>query len=372
MLNILLTDDHLAVKDMCRTIATEVIAPKARQAEADRAVPPSVWKALVETGLTQAVDERLGGSGVPDTLTHMIAAENLAYGDPAITLAAMWNGAVAFLLARHGAETHREQVTRLLSDTDLRAGLALYEGFGRGTDELATTIEVADGKARISGRKVAVPFAASAAFYLIAGVDPTSRSLRLAVVPADTPGITVAAFDTALALDAVALGTVGFDVTVPESAVVGGSDSDSGSLLASIQRVRLLLAAVQLGTGQRTVDYASKYATERIAFGKPIAAFQGVSFPLAEAQMRLAQLRLEIEEAASRLDQDDFEDHSDAVAAALAYAAEIAPEVGRTGVQTLGGHGFIKDHPIEIWYRSTAALSTVDFDPLATVFSSAL
>ncbi len=372
MLNILLTDDHLAVKDMCRSIATEVIAPAARQAEADRAVPPSAWKALAETGLTQAVDESLGGSGVPDTLTHMIAAENLAYGDPGITLAAMWNGAVAFLLGRHGSQTHGEQLTQLISDTDVRAGLAIYEGYGRGIAELTTTIEVADGSVRISGRKVAVPFAGSVAFYLVAGVDPSSDTLRLAVVPADTPGVEVAPYEGVLALEAAALGTVGFDVSVPESALVGGKESDTASLTASLQRVRLLLAALQLGAGQRAIDYAAKYATERIAFGKPIAAFQGVSFPLAESQMRLAQLRLEIEEAASRLDQDDFEDHAEAVDAALAYAAEVAPEAGRTGVQTLGGHGFIKDHPVEIWYRSTAALSTLDCDPLATAFTSAL
>ena len=120
------------------------------------------------------------------------------------------------------------------------------------------------------------------------------------------------------------------------------------------------------------MDYASKYATERIAFGKPIAACQGVSFPLAEAPMRLAALRVEIGVVASRLDADDFQDHSDAVTAAVAYAADVAPEAARTGVQTLGGHGFIKDHPVEIWYRSCAALSALDFDPLATVFTAAL
>jgi len=373
MLDTLLTADHLAVKDMCGAIATDVVAPNARQAEADGAVPPNVWKALVETGLTQAVDEKLGGSGVPDTLTHVIAAESLAYGDPGIALAALWNGAVAFLLGQHGGKTHRDQLDQLLSDVDLRAGLAVYEGYGRGPDESTTTIErSAVGDVRISGRKVAVPFAGTAAFYLVVGVDPATGGLRLATVQADTPGVTVAPYDGALALQAAALGTVGFDVTVPESALVGGVETDGASLLASIQRVRLLVAAAQLGTGQRAVDYASKYATERIAFGQPIAAFQGISFPLAEAQMRLAQLRLEIEEAASRLDLDDFKDHSDAIGAALAYAAEIGPEAGRTGVQTLGGHGFIKDHPVEIWYRSSAALSALDFDPHATPFTAAL
>ena len=372
MLDILLTEEHRAVREICRSIAMEMVAPHARQAEAERAVPESVWKALVEIGLTQIVDEELGGSGVPDTLTHMIAAENLSFGDPGIALAALWNGAVAFLLGRHGGATHRDLIDRMLSDLDVRAGLAVYEGYGRAPREFKTTIEASGGEVRVIGRKVAVPFASGAAFFLVAGMDPATRELRLATVPADTVGVAVAPFDGALALDAVGLGTVNFDVTLPASALVGGADAESGSLHAGIQRVRLLIAAVQLGTAQRTVDYASKYATERVAFGKPIAAFQGVSFPLAEAAMQLAQLRLEIEEAASRLDLDEFVDHSDRVGAAVAYAAQVAPEVGRTGVQTLGGHGFIKDHPVEMWYRSCAALSTLDFDPLATCFVSTL
>ena len=372
MLNVQLTDDHLAVQQMCRGIAMDLIAPNARNAEAGGAVPASAWRALIETGLTQAVAEDLGGTGVPDTLTHMIAAENLAYGDPAIALAALWNGAVAFLLGQHGAQTHRSQIAHLLSGYDARAGLAVYEGFGRGLDEFATTIEVVGGDVHVRGRKVAVPFAGAAEFYLVAGADPGTRALRLVTVPATAPGVTVAALDGTLALAAAQLATVEFDVALPESEIVGGSDADGASLTASLQRIRLLIAAVQLGAAQRAVDYASKYATERIAFGKPIAAFQGVSFPLAEAHMRLAELRVEIADVASRLDADDFQDHSDAVTAAVAYAADVAPEAARTGVQTLGGHGFIKDHPAEIWYRSCAALSALDFDPLATVFTAAL
>jgi alkylation response protein AidB-like acyl-CoA dehydrogenase len=372
MLDISPTDDHLAVADMCRNVATEVVSPAARQAEADGAVPPSVWKALAETGLTHAVSEDLGGSGVPDAVTHMIAAENLAYGDPGITLAAMWNGAVAFLLGQHGAITHRQMISGLLSDVDLRAGLALYEGFGRGLDELATTIEVVGDEVRVRGRKVAVPFVGRADWYLVAGVDPVSGALRLATVPARADGVSITPAGGGLALAAAGLGAVEFDVRVPGTALAGGPEADSASIIASLQRVRLLLAAVQLGAAQRAVDYASKYATERIAFGRPIAAFQGVAFPLAEAQMRLGQLRLEVADVASRLDGDVFADVSGAVTAALAYAAEVAPEAGRTGVQTLGGHGFIKDHPVEIWYRSCAALSALDFDPLTAGFAAAL
>ena len=297
-----LSEEQLSVADMCRSIAMDILSPAARQAEADGAVPSSVWKALLETGLTQPVPEELGGSGVPDTVTQMIAAENLAYGDAGIALAALWNGAVAYVLGQHGEATHRQQVSDLLSNADLRSGLALYEGFGRELAELATSVRLSGSEVRIQGRKVGVPFAGTAEFFLVAGIDPDTGGIRLATVPANAPGVVVARGSGGLALDAAGLGAVEFDVTVPAANLVGGPETDSAAVAATLQRLRLLTAAVQLGTAQRAVDYASKYATERIAFGQPIAAFQGVSFPLAEAQMRLEQLRLEIAEAGSRLD----------------------------------------------------------------------
>jgi alkylation response protein AidB-like acyl-CoA dehydrogenase len=372
MFDISLSDEHLSVAEMCRSIATDVLYPAARQAEADGAVPPSVWKVLLETGLTQPVAEELGGTGIPDTVTQMIAAENLAYGDAGITLAALWNGAVAYVLGQHGGITHRQQISDLLSRADLRSGLAFYEGFGRELAELTTSVRLSGDEVHVHGRKVGVPFAGTAEFFLVVGADPETGDVRLVTVPAAAAGVVAARGPGGLALDAAGLGAVEFDVTVPAANLVGGREAGTAAVAATLQRLRLLTAAVQLGAAQRAVDYASKYATERIAFGQPIAAFQGISFPLAEAQMRLEQLRLEITEAASRLDAEAFEDHSQAVAAVVSYAADVAPEATRTAVQTLGGHGFIKDHPVEIWYRSCAALSTLDFDPTTTAFSAAL
>jgi hypothetical protein len=372
MFHVSLTDEHRSVADMCRSIATEVVAPAARQAEADQAVPPSVWRALLDTGLTQPVAEELGGSGVPDTVTQMIAAENLAYGDPGIALAALWGGAAAHLLGHHGATTHRELLTELLANPDQRLGLAFYEGFGREVSELTTTVQVSDDAVRVRGRKVGVPFVTTAASFLVVGNDPAAGDVRLVLVPASSAGVVVERGTGWLALEAADPGAVEFDVSVPLERLVGGAEADSAAIATSLQWLRLIVAAVQLGAAQRSVDYASKYATERVAFGQPISAFQGVAFPLAEAQMRLAQLRLEIAEAASRLDLEVFDDHSRSVAAAVSYAADVAPEATRTAVQTLGGHGFIKDHPVEIWYRSCAALSTLDFDPVAAAFSPAL
>jgi alkylation response protein AidB-like acyl-CoA dehydrogenase len=372
LLDLEAAEEHLAVAEVSKNIGLELLYPAARDAEAARSVPQGVWRALLDTGLTVPVPEELGGGGVPDAITQMIATENLAYGDPGITLAAVWSGAAAFLLSRHASTEQAQLLADLVGNPDARGALALYEGYGRAPWEYQTTVAVqADGSVKVTGHKVSVPFAAEVENIIVVGLDATSGALRAVLVPA-AAGVTIEENPSNLALDATSAVSVSFDVTVPVANLIGGPDADAQTLATTVERIRLLVAAVQVGTAQRAIEYAAHYATERIAFGKPIAAFQGISFPLAESQMQLEELRLEIYEVAACLETEPGQDFSSAVTAVVNYAGEVAAEATRTAVQTLGGHGFIKDHPVELWYRSAAALSALDFDPTYSSFQPAL
>jgi alkylation response protein AidB-like acyl-CoA dehydrogenase len=371
MLDLTPADEHLAVADVARTMALELLSPAAREAEAAGAVPAAVWKSLLESGLTVPVAEERGGDGEPDTLTHMIAIENLAYGDPAIALAAAWSGAAALVLGRHGSAEQDGLLSTLLSDPGARGSIALYEGFGRAPSEFATTVSVStDDTVHVQGRKVGVPFAETTSDFLVVG--RADGKLSVVVVPNGASGVIVEPDPGHLALDAAGARSVSFDVSVPAVHVVGGPGANTQALAGSINRVRLIAAAAQIGTAQRSVDYASAYAVDRIAFGRPISGFQGISFPLAEAQMRISELRLELSEVATLLDDEPFADHTAAVTRLVNYAGEVGAETTRTAVQTLGGHGFIVDHPVEIWYRSAAALAAFDFDLNQSAFQPAL
>ncbi|GGS20525.1 acyl-CoA dehydrogenase [Streptomyces humidus] len=363
------TEEHLAVAELTRAVALDVLAPAARKAEQERAVPDEVWRTLSETGLTLPLPEGIGGGGVPDTVTQMIAVENLAYGDPGITMAAVWGGAPALFLSRHGSAEQIATLARLAEDPKARGAVALYEGHGRGPEEFTTTITTEPGgTVRVKGRKVAVPFAENAEPLVVIGRDAQTGALRAVLVPVSAPGVAVHGTGPGLALDAAALATVTFDVSLPASCAVG----DGEELAGTVDRLRLVVAAAQLGVATRSVEYASDYATERVAFGRPIAGFQGVAFPLAEALMRIHEVRLEVTEAAVLLDADRNTEAAPAVTRAVNYASEVAAEATRTAVQTLGGHGFIAEHPVELWYRAAAALSAVDFDPLRSSFTPAL
>lgn len=371
MFDLDLSDDRMAVADLARNLGLDLLSPAAKDAERQRAVPAAVTRTLHETGLTTLIDEAHGGGGLPDICTHMIAVEALAYGDPALTMAAMWSGAAAILIGRCGtAAQAAELLPALASDADRHSAVALYEGFGRAPSESATTIgHNSDGTWRVVGRKLAVPFADVAQPLVVVGIDPANGQLRAAIVSGSAATIT--ADDEGLALAAIPTFSVALDTNVGGTQLIGGPDADPAALELAVGWVRLMVAAAQCGTAQRATDYASKYATERIAFGKPIAAFQGVSFMLADSALRIGAARLEMLDAAAHLDAG-LAGSEGVVTRAVNYAGTVATTATRDAIQVLGGHGFITDHPVEIWYRSSAALSVLDIDPLLSNFEPSL
>jgi alkylation response protein AidB-like acyl-CoA dehydrogenase len=365
-----LTDEQRAVADLARDLGLRVLAPAARQAEAAGVVPDVVAAALHGTGLTAPVPEDFGGGGVPDAVTHLLAVEGFAYGDPGIALAAVWGGAPALVIARCGTRQQQERfLPPFATDANRRGAVALYEGFGRSPGEYASTVDASSRGVRVRGTKVGVARPADAWPLVVVGRDGTG-ALRAAVIDPGTAGVVGAPPGRHLALDAAGLSTVDLDADLPADALLGGPEADPAALAAVVARIRLFVAAAALGTARRAIDYASNYATERVAFGKPIAAFQGVSFPLAEALVRTSAVKLELLDLAARVDDGTASDTE--VAGAIAYATGVAVQSTRDAVQVLGGHGFITDHPVELWYRSAETLAALDHDPLFAPFTAAL
>ena len=365
-------DEYDAVGQLAREIGLEVLAPVAREAERNAEVPGKAWATLLETGLTSPVSEEFGGGGVPGSLSRMVAVRNLAFGDAGIAMAAVWSGAVAGLIGEHGTDEQRLALPILAADPSARCAVALYEGYGRGLDQLATTIAVQGDTVRVRGDKRAVPFAAVADPLLVIGRDPDSSVLRAVLLASSDAGVAIGPTTRGLGLDATQNAAIAIDATTTPTRLLGGPDLDPERLTASIQQFRLLAASALLGTAQRAVEYAADYAKTRVAFGKPIAGFQGISFPLAESLMRIDASQLEVSDVVSRLDTGLDVNHERLVALAMDYASKAAVEATRHAVQTLGGHGFVEDHPVELWYRSATALAALDFDASRQPFEPAL
>jgi alkylation response protein AidB-like acyl-CoA dehydrogenase len=361
-----------AVKELARTLALEVLDPAARSAERSGATPQPTWTKILESGLTVAVPEELGGGGVLSPFRQQIAVQNLAYGDPGIAMAAAWSGAVAGIIAEHGTDQQRASLAMLTSDPVGRSAIALYEGFGRSPHDLETTIELDGSIVRVVGKKVAVAFAEVAHPMIVVGRDPKTGKLSAVVMATVADGVKIAPRSKGMALDAAQLASVSFDTSLPASALLGGANLDHEKFTVTIQRLRLLVVSAMLGVALRATEYAAQYATERTAFGQPIAAFQGVSFPLAESLMGIEASRLEIADLVTGEASISLERFNQGVGKALTYASTVASEATRHALQCLGGHGFVEDHPVELWYRSATALAAIDFDPVFKPFEPAL
>jgi alkylation response protein AidB-like acyl-CoA dehydrogenase len=369
-----LTYEQQAIRDVAEKLSQDLLQDAAREAEKARQVPRDIRLKLAESGLLPAVPQEHGGGGMPDPLALLVAIEALAHGDPAITAAVAWSASAALLIAKCGSSRQQgDYLPAFASNPDICAGVACYEGFGRAPSEYQTRIEPhGDGGWRVRGRKVAVVHGATADPLVVIGMDSAANRLRAAIIPRRNATINVSSSAPLIGLAAAPTATLLFDTTIGEDQVLGGAGADATLLTRALGQLRLMTAAIALGCARRAREYASNYAMERLAFGRPIAEFQGVAFMMADAEVQLNTARLEVFDTISKLDRLDANAVERMVAPAIAYATQIASTVTRDCVQVLGGHGFIADHPVERWYRAAAALCTLDFDVMHSGFTPRL
>ena len=145
-------------------------------------------------------------------------------------------------------------------------------------------------------------------------------------------------------------------VRVPASNLLGAAD---GTTYAECVRLsRIAWCALSVGVGQAVLDYVTPYVKEREAFGEPIAHRQSVAFMVANIAIELQAMRLLTWKAASRAAAG--KDVSRDVALARKLCGDKGMQIGLDGVQLLGGHGFVKEHPVERWYRDLRAISIIE------------
>jgi alkylation response protein AidB-like acyl-CoA dehydrogenase len=150
---------------------------------------------------------------------------------------------------------------------------------------------------------------------------------------------------------------VTFDgVKLPKAALLSGGDPRAYE--ECVQLARLGWCALAVGTGQAVLDYVIPYVNERRAFGEPIANRQGVAFTVANIAIELDGMRLATYRAASRVDQG--KSFAREVAIARRLCSERGMAIGSDGVQLLGGHGYVKEHPVERWYRDLRAAGVME------------
>ena len=178
----------------------------------------------------------------------------------------------------------------------------------------------------------------------------------LFLVQGGTPGLEVEG-DPGMGVRASGLARLTLsDVAVPETAVLGAADGTTYT--ECVRLSRLAWCALAVGTGQAVLDYVTPYVKEREAFGEPVAHRQSVAFMVANIAIELQAMRLVTYKAAARAAAG--KDFAREVALARKLCADKGMQIGLDGVQLLGGHGFVKEHPVERWYRDLRAVGVME------------
>lgn len=337
------TEEQQALVSMLRSFATDVLRPRARAAEEAGATPDDLVAQIWELGVTTFADEAYGGGGALDAMTYCLAVEELAWGDPGIAADAVGAGLGAIVLGLAGTEEQKARLLPPLSEAPAAAFLALGERDAAGS---VADLETAVDSDKVSGTKYGVARAAEAAFGIVVGRDEAGPAA--VIVEGD---LDIVRREKKLGLQAAPTDVVAFDIA-------GEALASGAALDRALMWTKLATGAIAVGCARAGLEYASTYATEREAFGKPIGAFQAISFKIADMATAVDAARLALWHAAWRLDRDEAS--LDGVTAAVAQALSAAVVCGDDGVQVLGGHGYVKDHPVEKWFRDAVTLSVFD------------
>lgn len=368
MISFALTEDQKLVQETVRKFAAEAIRPKLREYERARGIPDALRRKFHELGLSLVdVPEACGGTGM-DLLTAVLVHEELAFGDPGAALALWGPGSLpAAVLELGTAEQAAGYLRRFGAGAEaagIRGAIAWSEkGANLPEAGFATRARRDRGDAwLIEGAKAFVVGAGTADLCVVfAQVDPGAGwgGVSAFVVEASNPGVRKGERSTLLGLETAEVGGIEFvNCRVPESARLSGATDIVAACQRFFARVSVANAARQVGLARASYELALGYTQDRVAFGKPVAHFQAISFTLAEMAMELESARCMTWRAATALDRGAADGPVWAARAAV-HANHTAWRIADDGVQLLGGAGYVQDHPAEKWLRDTKTLALI-------------
>lgn len=323
------------------------LRPAGHDAEESKSLPKKLLGKGWELGVLQAsIPEAYGGFGERSAVTGVLAAEEMAWGDLAGALAVMTPGLFAMPILLAGSEEQKQEWIPPVIEGDWPkfSGALVEPSFDFDPNELKTTASAAGEDFVLNGVKTMVPFAAGAeAMIVYANLDGATKGF---IVPGASEGLSVSEPEKFMSLNALPLYRVTLEnVKIPQSHLLAG---DFAPILAAM---RVANAALAVGLANGAMEYARDYAKERQAFGMKIAQKQAIAFMLAEMATEIEAIRLLNWEAAWMLDAGKEEAFTHAYLAATG-AADMAMMVTDRAVQILGGHGYIREYPVEMWMRN--------------------
>lgn len=345
--------------DAVSRFAANDLRPAAHDAEEEGQLPSKIVSKGWEMGVLQAsIPEAYGGFGERSAVTGVLAAEEMAYGDLAGTLAVMVPSLFVTPILLVGSEEQKQEYIPPVIEMDWLPYTAALIEYALDFDplELKTTAKADGGDYVLNGEKTFVPYARDAeAMIVYANLDGVTQGF---IVPKTVAGLSVGEeAEKWMSLNALPTYRVKLEgVKVPKANRLGGEEGhDFQPVLAAM---RVALAALAVGVAKAAFEYSRDYAKEREVFGVKVAQKQAIAFMLAEMATEIEASRMLTWEAAWKLDTGAEDAFKHAYLAATG-AADMVMMVTDRGVQILGGYGYIREYPVEMWMRNGRGFATL-------------
>jgi acyl-CoA dehydrogenase len=363
MISFDMTEEQKMIVEAVSKFAIEEMREAAHECDEAGHIPQHLLDTAWEFELIAShVPEEYDGFGEHSALTGVLVAEELAYGDLSIAMYALAPGLAAFPILENGTDEQKAAYLPLFCDQAFKpaTGALIEPRYDFDPNELATTANLDGQEYVLNGQKCYVPLASDADLLLVWAAE--NGATQGFIVPKDTPGLEIGEREKNMGIKALPTYEIVLNnCRIPQANKLGGEAGCDFNRILNHSRVAL--AAMSVGVARAAYEYAREYAKERYAFGEPIASRQAIAFMLAEMAIEVDATRLMAWEAAWKLDRG--QDATKECYLAKTYADDMVLTVTDGAVQVLGGHGYIRDHPVEMWLRNGRGFAT--FDGMAMV-----
>jgi len=354
-MNFDLTEEQELLKRAMREFAEGEIAPGAAERDEHGRFPSELVPKLAGQGLLGILaPETYGGAGY-DAVSASIILEEIARVDAAVALlVGSHNSLCSGHILAVGTSEQKERFVPPLARGEKLGAWALTEpGSGSDAGAMRTRASLDGDGWIIRGDKQFITQGSTAGTYVVmASTAPTQGTRRISafVVPRDTPGLNVGKIEKKLGVRASDTAALHFDdMRVPNENLLGKLNEGFKDVLAVLSAARIGMAALAVGIAQGALDEALNYARRRRQFGKPILEYEAIQWMLADMATEIDAARLLTHNAAAL--KDSGQPFLRTASQAKLHASEVAVRATSKAIQIHGGYGYLKDSPVERFYR---------------------
>lgn len=358
-----LTEDQRAIQDMARKFTADALTPHAAEWDEQSIFPRDAIRSAAQLGFGAIyVSEESGGIGL-SRLDSALIMEAMAYGDVPTSAFISIHNMASWMIDRFGSQAVKDKYLPSLVSMDLIASYCLTEPHSGSDAAALKTRAVRDGgHYLVNGSKQFISGAGVNDIYvtMVRTGEEGPKGISCLVVEKDMPGVSFGAKERKLGWNASPTAGVTFEnVRVPVENLVGGEGEGFRIAMMGLDGGRLNIGATSLGGAQRCLDEAIAYTKDRRQFGKSIADFQNTQFTLADMATDLEAARALLYLAAAKVSAD-APDKTKFAAMAKRLATDTGSSVADRALQLHGGYGYLKDYPIERFWRDLRVNSILE------------